>query len=98
MGLSNREIQQRQTCKLYAYVLASQNKEVPYHLEECAAYHPTDEYDSLFDCTKELSDEIKAFDDATFDKIVNNKDSEDAKELTKWWKMYQIYIPVSDVT
>jgi len=92
MGLSNREIQLRRNCQLYLYALTAQNKEVPYHIEECAI---SDEYDALVDCVKELYQELKALDSETFERIVNNKESIEAQRLAQWWEMYQSYIPVN---
>ena len=93
MSLSNREIQQRKNCQLYRYVLQIQNKEIPFHIEECADYN---EYNCLLDCSKELIQEIKNFDDATHERIINNQESEDAKDLSQWWEMYKLYIPIND--
>lgn len=94
MSNSNRELQLRKTCKLYAYVLASQGKEVPEAIKECADSSDSDEYDCLVDCVAEISEAIKGFDSETFDRIVNNSESSDARELSHWWEMYQIYIPL----
>jgi len=92
MNLSNREIQLRRNCQLYVYVLNSLDKEIPEKLQECA---DSEEYDSLIDCVKELSEELKNFDSDTFERIVNNKQSIEAQQLSQWWEMYQIYIPVN---
>lgn len=95
MSNANREMQQRKTCKLYAYVLESQGKEVPARIQECSDSDGSEDYDCLVDCVAELSEAIKGFDSETFDKIVNNSESSDARELSHWWEMYQIYIPLS---
>lgn len=89
MAPTNREIQLQKTCELYAYVLSAQSKEVPYAVDECA-----DSYDYLFDCVKELAQEIKSLDSETFEKIVNNTDLQEARDLANWWKMYESYTPV----
>ena len=89
MAPTNREIQLQKTCELYAYVLSAQGKEVSYAVEECA-----DSYDYLFDCVNELAQEIKSLDSATFEKIVNNIDLQEARDLANWWKMYESYTPV----
>ena len=89
MNPSNREIQLRKNCELYVYVLASQGKEIPEALQECA-----DSYDYPIDCVSELSKAIQGLDPATFDKIVNKSDSQEARDLANWWEMYQTYIPV----
>ncbi len=89
MHPSNREVQLRKTCELYAYVLVSQGKEVPEAIQECA-----DSYDYPVDCVKELSQLLKSLDSETFEKIVNNTKSKEARDLAQWWEMYQIYIPL----
>ena len=75
------------------YVLESQDKEIPSYIEDCACYQESDEYDCLLDCSPQLADEIKNFDDATYIRIVTN-DSQDAQKLFQWWEMYKIYIPI----
>lgn len=94
MSNANRELQLRKTCKLYAYVLLSQDKEVPEMIEECVNASDADEYDCLVDCVAELSQEIKSLDSDAFERIVNNNESSEARELAHWWEMYQIYVPV----
>ncbi|MDQ7042518.1 MAG: hypothetical protein Q9M34_03200 [Sulfurimonas sp.] len=89
MSVSNREIQLRKTCQLYAYVLRAQGKEVEYSLQECA-----DSYDYPIDCVKELYSTLKGLDKKTFDEIVHNSQAPEAQDLANWWEMYQIYIPV----
>jgi len=95
MGNSNRELQLQKNCQLYAYVLVSQGKEVSDRIQECVDSSDADEYDCLVDCVVELSEAIKSLDSEAFDRIVNNKESSDARELAHWWEMYQKYIPVS---
>ena len=95
MGNDNREMQQRKTCKLYAYVLAEQGKEIPLRIEECRDSDGTEEYNLLVDCVKELSQELKGLDNDTFEKIVKNPDSAEAGELAHWWEMFQLYMPVN---
>lgn len=94
MSNSNRELQLRKTCGLYAYVLSAQGKEVPEMIQECADSSDSDEYDCLVDCVAELSEVLKGFDSETFERIVNNSDSSDARELSHWWEMYQVYVPL----
>lgn len=89
MSPSNKEMQLRKTCQLYAYVLVSQGKEVPEEIQECA-----DSYDCPVDCVAELSQALKSFDSDTFDKIVNNPKSAEARDLVHWWEMYQAYTPL----
>ena len=55
MGNSNRELQLRKNCKLYAYVLISQDKEVPEYISDCADDVDLDGYDNLIDCVAELA-------------------------------------------
>ena len=88
MNPSNREVQLRKTCQLYAYVLTSQGKEVPEEIQECA-----DAYDYSVDCVAKLSQALVNLDSDTFEKIVNNTESKEARDLANWWEMYQIYIP-----
>ena len=95
MGNENREMQQRKTCKLYAYVLAALGKEVPTRIEECRDSDGTEDYNLLVDCVKELSQELIGLDADTFEKVVKSTDSVEARELSQWWEMYQIYIPVN---
>jgi hypothetical protein len=94
MGNSNRELQLRKNCKLYAYVLISQDKEVPEYISDCADDVDLDGYDNLIDCVAELAEAIKGLDSDAFERIVNGCESENAKELSHWWDMYQKYIPV----
>ncbi len=84
MTPSNKEMQLRRNCQLYAYVLVSQGKEIPEVIQDAI-----DDYDYLVDCVIDLSEEIKALDSDTFDKIVNNKDRQEARELSYWWEMCQ---------
>jgi len=84
MSSSNREMQLQKTCELYAYVLTSLGKEVPDEVQECAygLEYP-------IDCVKELSEILKSLDTDTFDKLVNNKDSTESRNLSYWWEMQQ---------
>ena len=88
MNPSNKEMQLRKTCQLYAYVLESQGKEVPEEIQEC-----TVSYDHPVDCVRELAQALKDLDSDTFEKIVNNTQSKKARDLSQWWEMYQMYIP-----
>ena len=94
MSNANKEMQLRKTCKLYAYVLASQGKEIPDAIQECRDCDGSEDYDLLVDCVADLSQALKDLDSETFDKIVNNTESVEARELSQWWEMYQIYIPL----
>lgn len=89
MNPTNKEIQLQKTCQLYAYVLALQGKNVPEEIQECSV-----SYDYLVDCVADLAQELKDLDSDTFDRIVNNTQSQRALDLSHWWEMYQIYIPV----
>ena len=84
MNPTNKEMQLRKTCELYVYVLVSQDKEVPYHVLECAC-----SYEYPVDCVKELSDELKSMDSDTFDRLVKNTQSKEARDLANWWDMHQ---------
>jgi len=90
MNPNNREVQLRKTCELYAYVLLAQDKEVPGEILECAS-----SYDYPVECISSLSQEIQNMDSATFERVVNNPFSQEARDLAQWWKMYLTYIPVS---
>ena len=94
MANSNKEMQLRKTCKLYAYVLASQGKEVPERIQECRDSDGSEEYDCIVDCVADLSKALKELDSDTFKRIVKNTDSQEALELAHWWEMYQLYIPL----
>lgn len=88
MSPTNREIQLRKTCQLYAYVLKAQGKEVPEEIQECTA-----SYDYLIDCVQDLSLELQRLDSESFEKIVHNKVLKEARDLENWWEMYQMYTP-----
>lgn len=87
MNPSNKELRLRRNCQLYVYLLVSQGKEVPEEIQECADSY---DYDFLVDCVAQLSDEIEGLDSDTFDKIVNNKESNESRELAYWWEMHQM--------
>ena len=91
MSPSNKEIQLRKTCQLYAYVLEALGKEVPEYIEECA-----DSYDYPVECVTELVKVLKEMDSETFEKIVSNGESNEARDLANWWEMYQIYVPLGN--
>lgn len=87
MNPTNKELRLRKNCQLYVYVLVSQGKAVPEEIQECAdSYY----YDFLVDCVAQLSDEIEGLDSDAFDRIVNNKESNEARELAYWWEMHQV--------
>lgn len=90
MSASNKEVQLRKTCQLYTYVLASLGKDIPENIQECA-----DSYEYPVDCVTELYQELKDLDSDTFEKIVNDTQSTQARNLASWWEMYQTYIPLS---
>ena len=86
MNPTNKELRLRKNCQLYVYLLVSQAKEVPEEIQECADSY---DYDFLVDCVVQLSDELEGLDSDSFEKIVNNTESNDARELAYWWKMHQ---------
>ena len=86
MNPSNKELRLRRNCQLYVYLLVSQGKEIPEAIQECANSY---DYDFLVDCVAQLSAEIEGLDSDTFDKIMNNKESNEARELANWWEMHQ---------
>lgn len=86
MASTNKEMQMRKTCELYAYVLVSLDKEVPDEILECALSH---EYDYLVNCVADLSQTLKELDSESFDRIVNNTQLQEARDLANWWQMQQ---------
>ena len=86
MAPSNKEMQRQKNCKLYTYLLLSQEKEVPDEILECA--HSYD-CDYPVDCVIELAEEIKGLDSESFERIVNDSRSQEARELAHWWEMHQ---------
>ena len=86
MSPSNKEMQLQKNCRLYMYVLVSQDKEVPDEILECALSY---DCDYPVECVVELSEELKAMDGETFERIVNDPDCKDARDLAHWWEMYQ---------
>lgn len=94
MANSNREMQLKKNCRLFAYVLMQLGKEVPEAIQECRDCDGTEEYDPLVDCVAQLSRTLKELDCDTFETIINNPHSQEARELALWWEMYQLYIPL----
>ena len=86
MSPSNKQMQRQKNCQLYTYLLHSQNKKVPDEILECAHTYAC-EYP--VDCVTELAEEIRGLDSDTFEKIVNNKQSQEARDLAQWWEAYQ---------
>ncbi|MFT5661863.1 MAG: hypothetical protein ACI9TV_002510 [Sulfurimonas sp.] len=82
MNPSNKEMQLRKNCQLYAYVLVSQDKEIPEEIQDSI-----DSYEYIMNCVEELSAELKSLDSDTFDRIVNNTELLEARELAYWWEM-----------
>ena len=82
MTPNNKEMRQHKNCQLYVYILSEQGKEIPDHILECASA-----YDYLVDCVHELAQEIEGLDVDTFERIMNDKDSLNARELSYWWEM-----------
>jgi len=86
MSPSNKEMQLRKNCQLYAYLLVAQGKEVPEEIQECADSY---DYDYIVDCVADLSDALESLDSATFERVVNNPQSQEARALAYWWEMHQ---------
>lgn len=84
MSPSNKEMQLRKNCELYAYLLTSLGKEIPEEIEECL-----ESYDYVSNCVAELYKELQGLDSQTFDKIVNDKEKLESRELSYWWQMQQ---------
>lgn len=84
MRPSNKEMQLRKTCELYAYLLVSQGKEVPDEILECAM-----SYDYPVECATMLSKEIESLDSESFERILNNTASQESRDLANWWQMQQ---------
>lgn len=88
MSPTNKEIQLRKNCQLYAYVLNELGKEIPEEIQECS-----ESFDYPVECATQLFQILQSLDSDTFNKIVKNKESQVACDLSNWWKMYQMYIP-----
>ena len=84
MASSNKEMQLRKTCQLYAYVLSSLGREVPEAIQDCM-----EDDDYLVDCVDQLASTLEGLDPASFEMIVNSDPSSQARDLAKWWKMRQ---------
>lgn len=84
MNPSNQELQLHKNCQLYAYVLESQGKVIPEHIQDCI-----ESYEYVVNCVNELLDELKSLDGDTFNRIVNNKESLESREVSYWWEMQQ---------
>jgi len=84
MNPSNKEMQLRKTCELYVYVLTSLAQEVPDAVQECA-----DSYDYPLECAAELAKVLKELDSESFERIVNDPDSIEARHLSYWWQMQE---------
>lgn len=84
MNPSNKEMQLRKNCQLYAYVLLSLDKEIPEEIQDCI-----DSYEYVVNCVAELSQELQSLDTDTFEKIVNNTELLESRELAYWWEMHQ---------
>lgn len=84
MTPSNKEMQLRKTCQLYVYLLLRIGKEVPDEVQECA-----DSYDYPIDCVSKLFQTVESLDSDTYEKIINNRQSKEARDLAYWWEMYQ---------
>ena len=84
MSPSNKEMQLRKNCELYVYVLVSLDKEIPEEIVECAT-----SYDYPIDCVSKLAQELEGLDSDTFDRIVNDTNSQEARDLSNWWEMHK---------
>ena len=65
-------------------MLKSLGKEIPEEIEECL-----ESYDYVINCVAELKRELQGVDSQTFDKILNNKEKLESRELSYWWQMQQ---------
>ncbi len=83
MPAYNQQMQQRKNCELYAYVLTELGLEVPDHILECAI---SDEYP--VDCVADLAKALEDMGADDFERIVYDKESQLALDLSKWWTMY----------
>lgn len=84
MSPTNKEMQLRKNCELYAYVLKSLGKEIPEEIEDCL-----ESYEYVTNCISELFLEIQNLKDEEFERLVNNKDILESRELAYWWEMQQ---------
>jgi len=78
-------MQLRKTCELYSYLLVSQGKDVPDEIQESIYF--VEDYPA--NCVAELSQALKELDNESYEKIVNNKESQEARDLAYWWGMYK---------
>ena len=86
MNPSNKEMQLQKNCQLYAYALISQGKEVPEEIQDCI-----DDYEYVINCSEDLYKELQGLDTDTFERIVNNKELLESRELSYWLEMYKEY-------
>jgi len=84
MSPSNKEMQLRKNCELYAYLLKSLGKEIPEEIEDCIA-----DYEYVLNCVAELYKAVESLSSEDFERIVNNKDILESRELAYWWEMQQ---------
>lgn len=82
MSPSNKEMQLRKNCELYAYLLTELGKEIPEEIEDCIA-----DYEYVLNCVKELYKEIESLSSDDFERIINNKEKLESRELAYWWEM-----------
>lgn len=86
MNPSNKELQLCKNCQLYAYILTFQGKAVPQEIQDCM-----DDYEYVINCSEDLSKEIEGLDSDTFERVMNNKEVLESRELLYWWEMYKEY-------
>jgi hypothetical protein len=82
---SNKELQLRKNCHLYAYVLQYLELEIPEHIIECLM---DEEYEYLVECSNELAQLLKSLEQEKFTELINGE-CESSQELKLWWDMNQ---------
>lgn len=84
MSPSNKEMQLRKNCQLYAYLLDALGKEIPEEIVDCI-----DSYEYVINCVSSLYEEIQNLNSEDFERILNNKELLESRELAYWWEMQQ---------
>lgn len=79
---TNKEIQLRKTCQLYAFVLEHLGHEVPEMIEECAQ-----DFEYPVECAKELIALLEATDRKTLDIMMHSNATSLGRDLANWWQM-----------
>lgn len=84
-GPSNKELQLRKNCQLYAYILQYIEAEIPDHILECLM---DEEYEYLVECSQDLAKLIESLNEDQFNELMHGE-CESSRELKHWWDMNQ---------